>query len=394
LVYRKNRELDPKVILNNLQGWKLFPYSTEGSEGSASYMGGEDTKVEGFIGWEGNHIHFVVVGNSKAWGEIPAGVTGLSLTFTVYPSDDIDSNLYYTTLVDEAQLEDVVMSNDGEIIGNIYSQKISEDDDDDIHHSLALITDNGMIGRGYFAYSKDAPVANRIISVYTRLIESIGRELSNLPEFHAAVSGFETGQSNRSSLEVILRNDAEENEKKTWYNPVAGLDGWQVFLPYTEDAFAMNIYQKVSGHPVEMMELALYPANDNQIPWHEKSTNLLVRPDLDDIRFSTTYSIISINIERKASRVLPVYVFDEEEAKSTITVDGLEVELFNTVEEQETFYNGESSKIFAHRLTAIQKDIDVMLAFDYISTNQTDAYTKDIEKIVANLVTELKEVVR
>ena len=398
MVYRNVGEFDPKIILDKLSGWDIFPHTPEGAEAAVSVMSGEDKKRDGLkVSWEGDRIGIIAGANTETWGAVPEGVTPLTMYFTVFLSDDIDSGIYYSVLVDKGELIDVVMSDEGEIIGNIYSQNVSDSDEfegeqeDDIKHSLAIITDNGMIGRAYFAYSPESPVADKIVRLYTSALEVIARQLSTQPEFHAAISDFESAQSVRAALEIILVNDAEQAKALSWYKPLRGLTGWKSFLPYTEDGFTNGIYQLVTGHPIDVVESMLYKINSNKLPWLGKSMRFLARPDSKDIRMSS-YSPLLVNIEPVASRVLPLIKDEPTDEARTVNIGGIEVLVRYGVEKQPAFHNGKESEIFSFRAVATAPELDLMITFDYISHNQTDAYAKDIDAIIGNLVISLQGV--
>jgi len=398
LAYRKVGKLDTEKVLKKLSGWSIFPHSEEGAAAAVGIMSGDESAGKELeVSWDDDRVVFVVAANPGVWGNVPEGSTPMTIYFSVYLSDDIDSDIYYSVLVDNGELVDVVMSEDGEIIGNIYSQQVpdsdefADDDDDDLRHSLAIITDSGMIGRAYFAYSPDSPVANKIIRLYTSALAGIAREILVLDEFNAAVSDFESGQSVRASLEIILVNDKEQAQSLDWYSPVEGLRGWKLFLPYTEDGFTNCIYQQVTEHPVKVVESMMYAVNENKLPWLGKSMRFLVRPKLKDIRM-TSYSPILVTIEPIASRVASLIELEPTDESRILSIDDLEVTIHYGNERQPAFHNGKEKEIIAHRLVAIQDDIDLMVSFDYISHNETDAYTKDIEVILANLIRSLQGV--
>lgn len=395
MAYRNFGQLNTQQVLENLPGWHLFPFNEESASDSISFMAGEDVG-DSEIEWDINSLDCIIAAGDSVWKEMPHGITPMTLHFSTYLSDDIDTSVYYSALIDSAELVDVVMSSDGEIVGNVYLQKLPEDasfltrDEDDEHYALAIITDSGMIGRGYFAFDQNSPVASRIIREYTSALEKLTAALILQPQFNATVSDFEAGQFNRSSLELILANKEDEMAKHVWFKPIAGLQDWVLFLPYTEDSVMINLYQKVTNSPIEIIEDSMYAVEDGALPWLDKSLRFLTRPSLDDIRF-TSYSPILVSLERSAKRIDGLIHDEDNDVQQVVEMGGLEVTIRGGSDKEPTLHNDKDGFIFSHRYIAQCDAIDLLVSFEFIAHNETNVYERDIMVIFGNLIHALKE---
>lgn len=389
MVHRTVETLSPKDVEAKLGGWRIFPRTDNGAKKSVKFMSGKSVSVKD-IEWSGDKVTLIIAGDEKVWGQVPDGATGLYSVFSVYSEEDVDSEIYYRLLVDDAELFDVAVDEDGAVIGNIYVKKMEEDEEGGIQHAISVILDGGIVGIGHFSYNPDSPIADIIVKRYAAVMGQVAGFILRSDSTQSVFSEYEVGVTNHQILKVLLMNEPELNEAQIWVDPVKEMEGWKVFIPLTLNSLPFNLNQPFTQVPKEVTEQAFLQPEDNLIPWMGATTNLLARPDMDDIR-NTTYSQILLRVEQSARRILPYLEFGDDDQESSFEFEG---HIYTT---RYGFDTSEASdgenvfSIFAHKVFVIQKELDRLITADYLSLNETDVYTKDIEQIARNIFAQIGE---